>query len=349
MVEYDASLAEPIALPHQVTIILPVHNEEEGLWKLTEDIDQAFKQNSRLGPVHLLFINDGSSDNSLAVIQDIISTRNHASCVNFSRNFGHQVAVMAGLNYAPDGSIVVVMDSDGQDPPSIALELVEQVMAGVDVAYGIRWRREGRNWLKRLAYWSFYRILSSLSSIKIPLDAGDFCAYSPKAVKLIAAMPEKHPYVRGLRAWVGLTQVGVPYRRPERHAGQASYNFKGLLKLAFDGIISFSLKPLRMAIALGFVTFIMCIFLGFLYLTAYVFDWHFLGARMRDVPGFTTIVLLVLLTSSLQMLMLGVIGEYVGRLFEESKKRPLFIVAETFGDLTHNQNYGKRQSHHYSK
>lgn len=333
---------------YKVSIVLPVHNEQEGLEAVVAEIDATFSRDIQIGLPHLIFVNDGSSDNSLAVIRHIIAFRGQATCLHFSRNFGHQVAVIAGLAYAPENSIVVVMDSDGQDPPHVALQLVHEVIAGADIAYGIRWKREGKNPFKRFAYWSFYRILSSLSSVKIPLDAGDFCAYSPKIAKLIASIPEKHPYVRGLRAWVGFKQVGVPYRRPDRLAGQASYNFKGLFKLAFDGIISFSLKPLRIAAAVGFITFTLCILLGCLYLIAYIFDWHFLGASMRNVPGFTTLILIILATSSLQMLMLGVIGEYLGRLFEQSKDRPLFIIAETFGELQKQNDDGSRQpNYHY--
>jgi dolichol-phosphate mannosyltransferase len=318
----------------KVTIVLPVHNEEANIQRLIREIDTCFQSDSEIRTLpYLLFVDDGSSDSSLEFIRTAISERGHAGCLRFSRNFGHQVAVMAGLSYAPDNSIVVVMDSDGQDPPIVALDLVHHVMNGADIAYGIRWQREGRNWLKKFAYWSFYRLLSSLSIIKIPLDAGDFCAYSPRAVKLLSQMKEKHPYIRGLRAWIGLNQVGVPYKRPERYAGKASYNFKSLFKLAFDGILSFSVKPLRLSITLGFITFVICLFLTIFYLTAYFFDWHFSGLRMRDIPGFTTLVLMILATSSLQMLMLGVIGEYIGRLFEESKGRPLFIIAETLGNL----------------
>lgn len=316
----------------QIAIVLPVHNEEANLVRVVKEIDAIFNAELNLFP-SILFVNDGSSDNSLDLIRMIISQRSNTYCVSFSRNFGHQVAVMAGLVYTPVNSVVVVMDSDGQDPPNVAVELVRQVMNGADVAYGVRKQRQGRNWMKKFAYWSFYRLLASLALIKIPLDAGDFCAYSPKAAKLLSQMKEKHPYIRGLRAWIGLHQVGVPYKRPERYAGEPSYNFHHLFKLAFDGIVSFSLRPLRISIFVGFLGFLLCICLMILYLLAYIFDWHFAGFRMRNVPGFTTIILLILGSSSLQMLMLGVIGEYLGRLFEESKGRPLFIIAETLGNL----------------
>lgn len=316
----------------KTTIILPVHNEEENLARVIEDIDSTFHNSQILKPF-ILFINDGSYDDSINVIKEIIAQRGKACCLNFSRNFGHQAAVMAGLAHTPKNSIAVVMDSDGQDPPEIALELVTQVINGVDIAYGVRRKRQGKNQLKKLAYWLFYRLLASLSQIIIPLDAGDFCAYSPRAVKFLSQMNESHPYVRGLRAWVGLTQIGVPYNRPERYGGEPSYNFVRLVKLALDGIVSFSIRPLRLSMFVGFMLFILSMTLGVFYLIAYISDVQFGSIKMRDVPGFTTLILTNLFFSGLNMMILGIIGEYLGRVFEQSKERPLFIIAETLGEL----------------
>jgi glycosyltransferase involved in cell wall biosynthesis len=327
--------------PTKSTIILPVHNEEKNLAKVLEEIDSVFNSSKLVEPF-VIFVNDGSYDNSLEVIYQIIAQRGNSCCLNFSRNFGHQAAVMAGLAHTPEQSIAVVMDSDGQDPPDVALELVYQVMNGADIAYGIRKQRKGRNQLKKLAYWLFYRLLSSLSQIKIPLDAGDFCAYSPRAVKFLSKMNENHPYVRGLRAWIGLTQVGVPYNRPERYGGEPSYNFVRLVKLALDGIVSFSLRPLRLSMFLGFITFILSMILAIFYLITYVSDARFGNFRMRDVPGFTTLILTNLFFSGLHMMMLGVIGEYLGRVFEQTKDRPLFIIAETFGELGYQEKQEKQ-------
>ena len=331
------------------TIILPVHNEENNLARVIEEIDTVF--GSSFPPLQkpfFIFVNDGSYDNSLSVIQEIITRRGNACCLNFSRNFGHQASVMAGLASTPKNSIAVVMDSDGQDPPEVALELVNQVINGADVAYGVRRKREGRNKLKKLAYWLFYRLLASLSQITIPLDAGDFCAYSPKAVRFMSQMNESHPYVRGLRAWVGLTQVGVPYNRPERYGGEPSYNFTRLVKLALDGIVSFSIRPLRLSMFVGFMIFILSMTLGACYLITYVFDLQFGNLRMRDVPGFTTLILINLFFSGLNMMILGIIGEYLGRVFEQTKDRPLFIIAETFGKLESNEKSYYQENHEQS-
>lgn len=332
-----------------VVVLLPVHNEELNLLRVAASIDADFQAAlPELGLPFLLFVDDGSSDASRSIIQQLIDQRGNVCCLGFSRNFGHQAAVMAGLAYTPENCIVLVMDADGQDPSIVGTELVRRVLEGVDIAYGIRKKREG-SILKRIAYWNFYRILSWLSMIEIPLDAGDFCAYSPRAAKLLATMKEQHPYVRGLRAWIGLTQVGVPYHRPDRYAGETSYNVKRLFKLAFDGIISFSLKPLRIAMVVGFATFFLCMLLGFAYLMFYIFDVHLFGASVREVPGFTTLILVVLAFSGLQMMMLGVIGEYLGRVFEQAKGRPLFIVAETLGSLKPQSIHEQRQSNYSTK
>jgi polyisoprenyl-phosphate glycosyltransferase len=317
----------------RVLVLLPVHNEEDNLERVIGEIDQAFTTASEAWERPLiLFVDDGSRDRSRLVVDEIIQQRGDACCLCFSRNFGHQPAVMAGLAYAPADCIVLVMDADGQDPPEVGVELVRRIRQGMDMAYGVRRKRRG-NQAKRLAYWAFYRVLAWLSMVDIPLDAGDFCAYSPRAVQMLTTLKERHPYVRGLRAWVGLEQVGVPYNRPDRYAGETSYNLKRLFKLAADGIISFSLKPLRIAMIFGFLTFIACMILSLLYLTFYIFDLDLLGQSARRVPGFTTLILMVLGFSGLQMMMLGVIGEYLGRVFEESKGRPLFIVAETIGSF----------------
>ncbi len=316
----------------RVMILLPVHNEEANLVRVVGELDAAFAASPERFPRPLLlFVDDGSRDRSRLLLDRLIQRRGDACCLCFSRNFGHQPAVMAGLAYAPPDCLVLVMDADGQDPPEVGLELVRRIIQGMDMAYGIRRKRQGSNPLKRLSYWGFYRVLAWLSRVDIPLDAGDFCAYSPRAVRILTGLTELHPYVRGLRAWVGLNQVGVAYDRPDRYAGETSYDLKRLFKLAADGIISFSLKPLRLAMIIGFLTFIACLGLGGIYLAFYLFDWDFAGQNVRRVPGFTTLILVILGFSGLQMMMLGIIGEYLGRVFEEAKGRPLFIVAETIG------------------
>ena len=318
---------------YSLTIILPVHNEERNLERLVEEIDRNFFQNDKLCvPPLLIFIDDGSTDRSREVIQEIIKYRGNGLYLGFSRNFGHQAAVIAGMRHAPPNTIVLVMDSDGQDPATVGKELVRQVSLGMDIVYGVRRKRKGSSPLKRFAYWSFYRLLSLLTKVDIPLDAGDFCAYSPQAVCYLSVMTEKDPYIRGLRAWIGMEQMGVLYDRPDRYTGETSYGLNRLMKLAFDGIIGFSLKPLRLSLIMGTVIFIICLFLSLIYMMIYIFNISFMGIQPRVAPGFTTLILAVLTLSGLQMMMLGIIGEYLGRVFEQVKDRPLFIVSERYGD-----------------
>lgn len=316
-----------------LTIILPVHNEEQNLERLVKEIDITFiVKNQLCERPFLILIDDGSTDRSREVIQDIIKCRGDGLYLGFSRNFGHQAAVIAGMQHALPHTTVLVMDADGQDPANVGKELVRQVSLGMDIVYGVRRRRIGSSPLKRFAYWSFYRLLSLLTKIDIPLDAGDFCAYSPQAVRHLSKMIEKHPYIRGLRAWIGMRQMGVLYDRPDRYSGETSYGLNQLMKLAFDGIIGFSLKPLRLSLILGTLIFLMCLCLSLVYIIMYAFNISIVGMQPRVAPGFTTLILAVLTLSGLQMMMLGIIGEYLGRVFEQVKDRPLFIISERYSN-----------------
>ena len=316
---------------YRVTILLPVYNEEHNLERLIKEIDYNFNNEKNIFEApFIIFIDDGSTDRSREVIQEIIKYRGNSLYLGFSRNFGHQAAVIAGMRHASPNTIVLVMDADGQDPANVGKELVRQVSLGMDIVYGVRRKRTGSSPLKRFAYWSFYRFLSLLTKIDIPLDAGDFCAYSPQAVCYLSIMIEKHPYIRGLRAWIGMKQMGLLYDRPDRYSGETSYGLNRLMKLAFDGIIGFSLKPLRLSLILGTLIFLICLCLGFIYMMIYVLNVSFMGIQPRVAPGFTTLILAVLALSGLQMMMLGIIGEYLGRVFEQVKDRPLFIISERY-------------------
>jgi dolichol-phosphate mannosyltransferase len=242
--------------------------------------------------------------------------------VSLSRNFGHQTAVSAGLRFIA-GDIVAVIDADLQDPPDVIPEMIEQWRRGYDVVYGVR-RNRKESLPLRAAYALFYRLLTRVARTKIPLDAGDFCIMDRKVVDHINAMPEHNRFVRGLRGWVGFRQVGVPYDRAVRRAGEPKYNFLRLLELALDGLVSFSSVPLRLASWMGAVFSLF----GFALLV-----WAFVSAIVlkNPPPGWASLAVMLLFFAGVQLLILGLIGEYIGRIFEEVKNRPIFIVADKAG------------------
>jgi polyisoprenyl-phosphate glycosyltransferase len=243
--------------------------------------------------------------------------------VELARNFGHQVAISAGLDYAR-GAGVIVMDADLQDPPEVLPQFIAKWQAGHDVVYAIREQRK-ENWLKRAAYAAFYRILRRVANIDIPLDAGDFCIMDRRVVDLLVGMPERNRFVRGIRSWVGLDQVGLAYERHARHAGRPKFTFTRLIYLALDGLVSFSYIPLRVITVLGFgvslISIILAIFYAIKRLTVGL-----------SPPGFATITVAIFFLAGMQLTTIGVIGEYIGRIFEEVKQRPLYVVRRVSGD-----------------
>jgi len=237
--------------------------------------------------------------------------------VELARNFGHQVAISAGLDHAR-GAGVVIMDADLQDPPEVLPQFIDKLREGHDVVYAIRERRkEGR--LKRAAYSAFYRLLRRVANIDIPLDSGDFCIMNRRVVDLLVSMPERNRFVRGIRSWVGLDQVGLAYERHTRYAGKPKYTFRRLLYLALDGLISFSYMPLRMITVLGFGVSALSIILAIFYAVKKL-------VAGLNPPGFATLVVAIFFLAGVQLTTLGVVGEYIGRIFEEVKRRPLYVA-----------------------
>ena len=243
----------------ELSVVIPFLNEERNVPLLVEQLRKELS-GAGIDEYELIFVDDGSSDGTVGLLQSLRSADPRISIVELSRNFGHQVAVSAGLDHA-DGKAVVVMDADLQDPPSVVPQLVKKWREGYDVAYAIRQNRK-ENWLKRAAYKIFYRLLSRISSVKVPLDAGDFCCMDQRVVRILAAMPERTRFVRGLRSWVGFRQIGVPYDRGARHEGEPKYNFWRLVLLALDGVASLSQVPLRLVTTLGFIISAFAILLG---------------------------------------------------------------------------------------
>src|SRR5450432_3804850 len=305
-----------------LSLVLPIFNEAEIIPELSRRL-QAFLADLASGvgqSWEVIFVNDGSSDESLELLKGLAAGEPRFKVLSFARNFGHQLAITAGMDRA-EGEAVVVMDADLQDPPEVVGEMLARWRQGFDVVFAIRSKRHGESWFKKLTAAAFYRILRAmLGGVSIPADAGDFRLMSRPVVLTMRALREQHRFVRGMVAWVGFRQAAVTYDRPARFAGETKYPFGKMLRFAIDGITSFSIVPLRMATWLGIVS-------GFIAVGAAA--WALVeGARGHVVPGWTTIMIVVSLGTCAQLLMIGILGEYVGRIYEEVKRRPLYVIGE---------------------
>ncbi len=298
-----------------VSVVIPVFNEEDNLPELYTRLVGVLGE--KMPDYELVFVDDGSRDRSLPLALQFAGQDRRVVVVELARNFGHQAAISAGLEYAR-GQSVIIMDADLQDPPEVLPMFIEKWREGYDVVYAIRAKRkEGP--LKRLAYTLFYRLLQRVASIDIPLDSGDFCIMDRRVVDLLVQMPERNRFVRGIRSWVGLRQTGLAYERHARHAGTPKFTFSRLLYLALDGLVSFSYLPLRAITGIGFGISALSILLAVLYFLQRI-------TVGLSPPGFATIVVAVFFLSGIQLITLGVMGEYIGRIFEEVKRRPLYVV-----------------------
>jgi polyisoprenyl-phosphate glycosyltransferase len=304
-----------------LSIILPIFNEQEVIPELHKRLSAFLAELPELeGNWEVIFVNDGSSDKSPGMLDELEKAEPRYGVLHFARNFGHQVAITAGLDRA-EGDAVVVMDADLQDPPEVVKGMLAKWREGFDVVYGVRTKRLGETIFKRATASLFYRMMNAALGVKIPKDAGDFRLMSRPVVLTLRSLREKHRFMRGLVAWVGFRQTHVNYERPERFAGETKYPLHKMLKFALDGITSFSTSPLRIATWMGVLTGLGAVGIGFWALYIKLFTDH-------SVQGWTTIMMLVALSSSGQMLMLGLLGEYVGRIYEEIKQRPLYVVAK---------------------
>jgi dolichol-phosphate mannosyltransferase len=273
-------------------------------------------------PYELIYVNDGSRDRTEAILNSLREADPHVRLICFSRNFGHQAAVSAGMRYS-SGQAVVVIDADLQDPPEIIPEMIAKWKAGYDVVYGKRTRRKGESFFKKITAKLFYRVLASLTNVEIPTDAGDFRLLDRRVCDVMNGLTEKNPYLRGLVSWVGFKQTYVEFIREERFAGETKYPLKKMIKFAVDGITAFSMGPLKLAANLGFFMS----GLSFIYLI-----WALIQkVAGRVVAGWASMVALMLFFDGVILILLGVMGEYIGRIYDECKNRPLYIVAETKG------------------
>ena len=304
----------------EISVVIPVYDEEENLTILHERLTKVFS--NELIKYEIIFVDDGSRDRSLELMQNISSRDQQVIVIELARNFGHQVAISAGLDYAR-GKGVIIMDADLQDPPEVLPEFIEKWREGHDVVYAIRTNRK-ESWLKRHAYSLFYRLLQRIASIEIPLDAGDFCIMDRKIVDVLINMPERNRFVRGIRSWVGLNQIGLAYDRQARYAGKPKFTFSRLIYLALDGLVSFSFVPLRTITIIGFIVSAFSILFAFGYAIKRLISG-------LNPPGFATLVVAVFFLAGIQLVTIGVIGEYVGRIFEEVKRRPLYIIRRISG------------------
>ncbi len=301
-----------------LSLVLPIYNEEEVIPELHTRL-QSFLVELGL-ETEVVFVNDGSRDRSMELLRGIAAKEPRYRILSFARNFGHQSAITAGIDYAR-GKAVVVMDADLQDPPSVVLDMVAKWREGFDVVYGKRRSREGETFFKLVTARLFYRLFAAMIPIEVPLDTGDFRLMSRPVIVALRELRETHRFVRGMVAWVGFKQTAVLYDRPGRFAGETKYPFRKMLRFAIDGITSFSVLPLRFATYLGMV-----ISLG----SVGVAVWAVLAKYVFrvTVQGWTAEVVLVSLLAAVQLLMIGILGEYIGRIYEEVKRRPLYVVAD---------------------
>jgi dolichol-phosphate mannosyltransferase len=308
-----------------ISVVIPAFNESEEIRILYERLSACAATWDR--DYEFVLVDDGSHDNTLAIAEEIAARDPHWKIVSLSRNFGHQPAVTAGLDYTR-GDLVAVIDADLQDPPEELPRFFQKCREGFDVVFGVRTnRKEGI--IKRASYKLFYRFLASIASIDIPLDAGDFCVMSRRCVDALKALPERNRFIRGLRSWVGFRQTGLTYERPARTGGESKYSLPKLMNLALDGIINFSSRPLRIISVVGALLGVLSLAAALLFFIQYVADWEIWGYNPRQARGWTSLVLAILFLGSGQLFCLGIIGEYIGRIFEEIKQRPVYLVGHT--------------------
>lgn len=308
--------------PYRISVVVPVYNESAGIRAFHERATKAL-EGLPGASFELLYVDDGSRDDSFQQLSGFAAADPRIRVVKLSRNFGHQIAITAGLDRAR-GDCAVVIDADLQDPPEVIARFVEQWRAGFDVVYGVRSKRRGEAALKLLTASAFYRLLDRITGIRIPLDVGDFRLMSRRALNELNRLREKDRFVRGLVSWIGFPQTGVLYERDQRYAGETKYPYRKMIKFALDGITSFSTAPLKLATWLGYATS----FLAFLYLAS-VFVQRALG---MTVAGWATIMVALLFLGGVQLICLGIIGEYLGRVFNEIKPRPIYVVERVLGD-----------------
>lgn len=307
----------------KISIVAPFHNEEENIDTFFATVIPIVEAEGE--SFEIICVNDGSTDQTLLGLRSWESKLAQVKVINLARNFGKEVALTAGLDYS-QGSVVIPLDSDLQDPPELIPKMIAKWREGYDVVYATRAIRDSDGWFKKLSAEIYYRLFNLITDTKIPFNAGDYRLMDRKVVESIGEMRERSRFMKGVFAWVGFRQASVEYTRPERFAGQESQSFKRLWKLAVDGIISFSTIPLRVWSYVGLLIALVSFIYGLIIITrTLIFG--------TDVPGYASTIVIILFLGGIQLMSLGVLGEYVGRIFEEVKKRPLYIVDDEVGKI----------------
>jgi len=309
-------------VPPKYSFIIPIYNEEDTLVEMYRRVRAVMDQMD--GSVELVLVNDGSRDRSLFLMRELHEKDPQVCYLSLARNFGHQVAVTAGLNFVR-GQAIVILDADLQDPPELIPALVEKWQQGYQVVYAQRTKRLRESWFKRLPAYVFYRLMRRLADVEIPVDTGDFCLMDRQVVDVLNTMPERNRYIRGLRSWVGLEQTSVYFEREPRFAGEVKYTFRKSLSLAVNSLVSFSKLPLRLSTYVGLLAAVAAVLMAVL-----VLYWRIV-APASPLTGFASIMIAIFFLGAVQLVSIGILGEYVGRIYEEVKGRPLYVLSEVAG------------------
>ena len=309
-------------MPPKYSFIIPIYNEEDTLVEMYRRVRAVMDQMD--GLVELVLVNDGSRDRSLSLMRELHEQDPQVCYLSLARNFGHQVAVTAGLNFVR-GQAIVILDADLQDPPELIPALVEKWQQGYQVVYAQRTKRLRESWFKRLPAYVFYRLMRRLADVEIPVDTGDFCLMDRRVVDVLNTMPERNRYIRGLRSWVGLEQTSVYFEREPRFAGEVKYTFRKSLSLAVNSLVSFSKLPLRLSTYVGLLAAVAAVLMAVL-----VLYWRIV-APASPLTGFASIMIAIFFLGAVQLVSIGILGEYVGRIYEEVKGRPLYVLSEVAG------------------
>jgi dolichol-phosphate mannosyltransferase len=311
---YDGAVNTPTP---ELTVVVPAFNEEANIETMFRRVTDALE--GVVEGLEIIFVDDGSSDRTWALVSELAAREPGVCGIRFARNFGHQAALTAGVD-AASGRAVVIIDGDLQDPPEVIPEMVARWREGAEVVYGQREEREGETWFKLTTAALFYRILRGITNVEIPVDTGDFRLMGPRAMAAFRALPERNRFIRGLVSWIGFEQTAVRYKRQARAQGETKFPVRKMLRFALDGITSFSYLPLRLSTWTGFVVSLF----AFLYIVVVIV----LKAVGISWPGYSSLMASILFLGGVQLLMIGIMGEYLGRIFDEVKRRPLYLVGE---------------------